>query len=236
MMYNNPLQTWGDTLVMKFQQVGAGVIGFIPNLIVAVVIFLAGWVVGSLLGNVVARVIKTMKIDHALEGAGIGALVHKAGFKLDVGKFLGMLVEWFVVVVFLIAALDVLGLNYVNQFLVQVVAGYLPQVIVAVLVLLVGGVVAEAAQKVVSGGAKAASVTSANFLGNLSRWAIWIFAFIVALSQLGIGAIYLQTLFTGVVVALSIALGLSFGFGGQEAASQVINKVRHEISNHSNQG
>ena len=122
MMYNNPLQTWGDTLVMKFQQVGAGVVGFIPNLIVAVVIFLAGWVVGSLLGNVVARVIKTMKIDHALEGAGIGGLVHKAGFKLDVGKFLGMLVEWFVVVVFLIAALDVLGLNYVNQFLVQVVA------------------------------------------------------------------------------------------------------------------
>ncbi len=184
MMYNNPLQTWGDTLVMKFQQVGAGVIGFIPNLIVAVVIFLAGWVVGSLLGNVVARVIKTMKIDHALEGAGIGSLVNKAGFKLDVGKFLGMLVEWFVVVVFLIAALDVLGLNYVNQFLVQVVAGYLPQVIVAVLVLLVGGVVAEAAQKVVSGGAKAASVTSANFLGNLSRWSIWVFAFIVALSQL----------------------------------------------------
>ena len=232
MLYNNPLQTWGDTLVLKFQEVGAGVIGFIPNLVMAIVIFLAGWVVGSLLGNVVARVIKTIKVDHALQSAGIGNLVHRAGFQLDSGKFLGMLVEWFVVVVFLIAALDVLGLKYVNEFLVQVVAGYLPQVIVAVLVLLVAGVVGDVMERVVSGSAKAANISSANFLGKLTRWSVWIFGFIIALSQLGIGAIYLQTLFTGVVVALSIAIGLSFGLGGQDAAAQTIDKVRREIAEH----
>jgi len=229
------LQTWGDTLVMRFQEVGAGVIGFIPNLVVAIIIFLAGWVVGSLVGNVVARVIKSLKVDGALESAGIGSILRRAGLTLDAGKFVGMLIEWFVVIVFLSAAFEVLGLRYVNEFLLQVVAGYIPQVIVAVLVLLVAGVVADVMQKVVSGSARAASITSANFLGTMTKWAIWIFAGIIALSQLGIGVVYLQTLFTGVVVALSIAAGLAFGLGGQDAASQAIERVRREIAAHNHQ-
>jgi small-conductance mechanosensitive channel len=230
------LQTWGDTLVGRFQDVGAGVVGFIPNLLVAIIIFLAGWVVGSLVGNVVARIVKSLRVDNALESAGIGTLLHRAGLKLDAGKFLGMLIEWFVVIVFLIASFDVLGLHYVNEFLVQVVAGYLPEVIVAVLVLLVGGVVAEAMQKVVAGSAKAAALSSANFLGSVTKWSIWTFAIVIALSHLGIGVVYLQTLFTGIVVALSIAAGLAFGLGGQDAAAQVIDKVRRDIAEHRHQG
>lgn len=226
------LQTWGDVLIASFQKLWEGVVTFIPNLVIAIVIFLAGWVVGSLLGNVVGRVVRSLKIDDALQGAGIGNLLNRAGFKLDSGRFLGTLVEWFVVVVFLIAAFDVLGLRYVNDFLSQVVVVYLPQVIVASLVLLVAGVVAEAMQKVVAGGAKAANLKSANLAGNVTRWAIWIFAIIIALSQLGIGTMYLQTLFTGVVVALSIALGLSFGLGGQDAAAQTIDRIRREVANH----
>jgi hypothetical protein len=229
------LQKWGDTLVMSFQNLWGGIIEFIPNLVIAIVIFLAGWVVGSLLGNVVSRVVRSLKIDDALASAGIGSLLHRAGMKLDAGKFLGMLVEWFVVVVFLIAAFDVLGLTAVNQFLTEVVVTYLPQVIVAALILVVAGVVAEASQKVVSGSARAAGLRSANLAGSVTRWSVWTFAIIISLSQLGIATVYLQTLFTGVVVALSIAAGLAFGLGGQDAAAQVIDKVRREIAEHNHQ-
>lgn len=226
------LQTWGDVLTASFQNLSMGVITFVPNLVVAIIIFLAGWVVGSLLGNLVARVVRSLRLDNALESAGIGALFGRAGFKLDSGKFLGMLVEWFVIVVFLIASFEILGLTYVNDFIKQVVVDYLPRVIVAVLMLLVAGVVADLMQKVVSGSARAAGVTSANFLGALTRWSIWAFAIIGAMIQLNVFAYVAQTLITGVIVALSVAFGLAFGLGGQDAAAQVIEKVRKETATH----
>ncbi len=224
------LQTWGDVLVRSFQDLGMGVISFLPNVVVAIVIFLAGWVVGALLGKVVARVVDALRIDDALRSAGIEEVLHRAGFKLDSGIFVGALVKWFVIVSFLVASFDVLGLSQVNIFLQQVVLLYLPQVIVAVLMLLVAGVVAEASQNIVGGAARAAGVSSANFLGSITKWSIWIFAILTALYQLGVAAPFVQTLFTGIVVAASVAFGLSFGLGGQEAAGRFIDRLRKEIA------
>jgi len=116
------------------------------------------------------------------------------------------------------------------MFLEQVVLGYLPNVIVAVLILLVAVVIAETIQKIVSSSARAAGVRQSNLLGSIAKWAIWIFAILTALFQLGIAAPFIQTIFTGAVVAISLALGLSFGLGGQDAAASYIEKVKGEIS------
>lgn len=221
---------WGDVLTQSFQNLVGGIISFVPELIVAIVIFLAGWVVGSLLGNGVSNLVNAIKLDRALEGAGIETLLKRAGYKLDSGKFLGMLVELFVVVAFLIAALEVLGLSYVNAFLQEVVLVYIPQVIVAVLILLVAGVVADVLRKLVIGSAKAAGIASANMLGAITHWAIWIFAFLTAFYQLGVAAPFVQTLFTGIVVAISVAVGLAFGLGGQESAAKFLARIRDEVS------
>ncbi len=123
-----------------------------------------------------------------------------------------------------------LGLRQVNIFLQDVVLTFIPQVIVAVLILIVAAVVADASQKVVVGAARAAEIRVAHFLGGLTRWSIWVFALLIALSQLGVANFFAQTLFTGVVIALSLAIGLAFGFGGQEAASRFIEKLRKDIS------
>ena len=224
------LETWGNVLVKSFQDLGFGVISFIPNLIIAIVIFLAGWVVGSLLGRVIEKAIDAIKVDNALRSAGVEAVLHRAGWKLHSGKFVGMLVEWFVIVAFLIASFEVLGLSQVNIFLQQVVLLYLPQVIVAVLILLVAGVLAQAMQKLVTGAASAAMLSSARFLGSVTKWAIWIFAVLIALNHLGIAAPFVQTLFTGIVVAISVALGLAFGLGGQEHASRFIDMIKREAT------
>jgi len=219
------LQTWGKVLAQSFQDLWLGVVSFVPSLVVAVVIFIAGWVVGSLLGRVVSQIIKSLKVDNALRSAGSETLLNRAGFKLNSGKFLGGLVRWFIIIVFLVAAFDVLGLNQVNDFLQQVVLLYLPQVIVAVLILLVAALIADAMQSVVKGSAKAAEIKSANFLGNVTKWAIWVFAILMALYQLGVAAAFVQTLFTGVVVALALASGLAFGLGGRDYAARILDKM-----------
>ena len=219
------LKTWSEVLAQSFQDLWMGVVSFVPNLVVAIVIFIAGWVVGSLLGRVVSQIVKSLKVDNALRSAGSEALLNRAGFRLNSGKFLGGLVKWFVIVVFLVASFDVLGLNQVNDFLQQVVLLYLPQVIVAVLILLVAALIADAMQSVVKGSAKAAEIKAANFLGNVTKWSIWVFAILMALYQLGVAAAFVQTLFTGFVVALALASGLAFGLGGKDSAAKILSKM-----------
>src|SRR3989338_4807656 len=228
------IENWSTVLQGSFQDIWMGFARFVPNLVIAIVIFLIGWFVGNLLGKVVAQIVRSIKVDHALRTAQVDQFLKRAGFNLDSGAFLGGLVEWFIVIAFLVASFEVLGLNQVNTFLQQVVLFYLPQVIVAALIILVAAVIAETMQKVVAGAAAAGGIKSANFAGSVARWAIWIFGILTALFQLGVAAPFIQTLFTGVVVAIAIALGLAFGLGGQEAAARFLEKIRQEISDRHN--
>lgn len=226
------IQTWADVLTQSFQNLGTGIIAFIPNVVVAVIIFVLGWLIGAALGRIVNQVIKAVKLDMALKSTGLNEVVERAGFSLDSGAFLGKLVQWFFIVVFLMASLEVLGLTQVNAFLQGVVLSYLPQVIVAALMLLVGAVVAHVARDVVAGAAKAANVAGADMAGSVAKWAIWIFTVLAVLAQLQVATAFVQTLFTGVVVAVSLAVGLAFGLGGQEAAARAIEKMKMEMGNH----
>ena len=226
------LQESSTVLAQSFNDLWNGVIGFIPELVIAIVIFIVGWIIGAILGRVVDQIVKAVKLDSALRSAGLEAVMNRGGFSLNSGRFIGGLVKWFIIVVFLVASLDVLGLEQVNSFLRQVVLLYLPQVFVAVLILLVAVVIADVVKNVVVGSAKAAHIASAHFLGTVTKWAIWIFAALAALFQLGVAATFLQTLFTGIIVMLALAFGLSFGLGGQKAAGDFIEKLRGEMKHH----
>lgn len=226
------IQTWADVLTHSFQNLWLGIVAFVPNIVVAVIIFVLGWLVGAALGRIVSQVVKSLKVDALLKNTGLNEAVERAGFTMDTGAFLGMLIQWFFIIVFLMASLEVLGLTQVNAFLQNVVLAYLPQVIVAALILIVGAVVAGVAHDVVSGAAKAAGVNGAGMAGSIAKWAIWIFTILAVLAQLQVATAFVQTLFTGVVVAVSLAVGLAFGLGGQDAAARAIEKMKMEMSNH----
>jgi Conserved TM helix len=227
------IESWADVLTRSFQDVWLELASFLPNIIIAIAVFVIGWLIGSGLGRVVAQIIDSLRVDSALRGAGIEEVLNRAGFTLNAGAFLGGLVKWFIVIVFLLGSLETLRLYEVTNFLKEDVLSYIPQVIAAVLILLVGAVVAQFMQSIVMGAARAAGLDSSNLLGAVTRWSIWIFAIMAALSQLSIVAVFVQTLFTGLVVAVSLALGLSFGLGGQEAAARFIEKLRKEMSENS---
>ena len=227
------MPTWGDILIASFQQIWSGIAAFIPLLIVAIIVFLIGLIVATALGKIVEQIVRTLKIDKALESLGVEEIVSKAGLKLDSGKFLGSAVQWFFIVVFLVATIDILGLEQVNAFLSDVVLLYLPNVIAAILLLLAAALIAGAMQKLIVSSAKAASLTSAGLLGGITKWSIWIFAILAALYQLGIVGGLIQTLFTGFVAMLALAGGLAFGLGGKEAAARYIEKLKQDITHKS---
>ncbi len=225
----NIIQSWGEFFTNTLKDVWAGVIGFVPFLIIAVIIFAIGWVLASLLEKLVESVFKALKIDSLLKGAGVEDVVKRAGYDLNSGAFVGTLIKWFVIVVFLMSSLDLIGLRTVNEFLRSVVS-YLPNVIIAVLVLMVAAILANVMQKLVVASAHAAHVKSAELLGRVTKWSIWVFAVISALMQLGILVGILQTIVTALFAGFALAIGLAFGLGGKDVAAKMIEKTVHTVT------
>ncbi len=220
-----------NTLSMSASGVGSSFVDIAASVLIAVIVFVVGWLLAILVSKAIDRVVKAIKLDSLLKTAGVDELMNKMGVRLNSGKFLGEIARWYLVVVFLIVAFNIIGLNHVTTFLASVAIGYLPQVISAVLILIIAALIAEAMRKVIVASAKGANVKSANFVGSVAKWAIWIAAILAALLELQIGTTFIQTMFTGLIVALSLALGLSFGLGGQDAARDYLAKLKNEIKN-----
>jgi len=204
------------------------VAGFVPQLVAALVVFLIGWLVAVLLGKLAWHIVRVVKLDRGLDAIGVKRIWERSGYKLNTPFFFYELVKWFFIVVFLMAATDILGLIQVTEFLRTVVA-YLPNVIVAALVLLIGILMARFLEGLVRGSVKAAELASANFLGSLTKWAVLIFSLLVALNQLRVADEIIRIVVIGVVAAGAIALGLSFGLGGKAHAEDFISKMRQHV-------
>jgi small-conductance mechanosensitive channel len=218
-----------DTLRTSFADLGPVVLNIAARLVVALAIFIIGWIIGVFVASIVEKIFKKLNVDSALRKAGVESTLQRGGIALNSGYFVGALLKWFIIVVFLISSFQILGLVQVTYFLQQVVIGYLPQVIIAILILMVAVVIGDVVQRIVRASAGAAGVRSSHLLGAIAKWVIWIFALLTVLVQLGIGADLIRILFTGIVVAGAIAFGIAFGLGGQTHASELITKIKREI-------
>lgn len=217
----------GDVLTNSLVQVWYSVVGFLPALISAIIVFFIGWLIAVSVGKLVEQVVRALKIDQFLAKLDFEKTLSHAGVQLNVGGFIGALVKWFLVVVFVLTAADILGLTQVTQFLRDVLL-YTPNVVVAAVILVIAALVADTMEKVVRGSMGIAGVR-VSLAGVVTRWAIWIFAIIAALLQLGLAVELLQIVITGIVAMLALSFGLAFGLGGKDAAASFINKVRSEL-------
>ena len=203
----------------------ATVMMFLPAAIVALILFGLGFVLGTIAGKVVKQIVLRLRIDRALHQAGLDIVSEKAGFHITVAGFFDGLVKWFIVLGFTVAATNVLGLDQVTTLLSGVLT-YIPKVIVAVIILIIAALLGDFVGKLVDHSVKATGIHQAGFVAVLARWSIVVIAGILpALNQLDIAGPMVQTLFAGIVFAISLAVGLSFGLGGRDAAAKFLEKV-----------
>ncbi len=228
------LQNLVDVIGQSFTNIWYGLVSFLPILIIAIIIFAIGWVLGALIQKLIEGLFDKLRVDNALKSAGLEEVVRRSGYNLRSGVFIGAIVKWFIVVVFLIAAFNVLGLNDVNTFLSGVVLSYIPQVLIAVLILMVAVVIADVLSKIVIASARAAHVKSAHLLGNITRWSIWIFAVLAALVHLQVASGIIYILVQGLVLAIAVAVALAFGLGSKDVAGKIVEKVWHQITEKDN--
>lgn len=206
----------------------SGVAAFIPRLVGAIIVFLVGWLLATLLAKLAYHLVRVIQLDNALTRVGFRQAWEKSGFKLNSPMFFYELVKWFFVVVFLMAATNILGLTEVSNFL-QTVVLYIPNVIVAAVILLIGILVAKFLEGTVRASVRAAGLASSNFLGSLTKWAVFVFSLLVALAQLQVAASIINIVVIGIVAASSLGAGLAFGLGGVKHAEEMISSLRRRI-------
>ena|SRR3989344_993724 len=226
---NNIWVTWGDVFNQSLQSLWWNFVQFAPKLVIAIVLFIVGWILGNLVAKAFEQVFSALKVDKLFQSVGADDLVRKAGMNLNTGYFVGQLTKWFVIIVFLLPSLSLVGLSEVGDFLKDDVLGYLPKVIVAALVLVIAAIISDGLSSTVTAGAKGMGLTLASLFGTVAKYAVWIFALIIALGKLGLEN-YMGTLFTGIIAMLALAGALAFGLGGRDAAARFIAKVSEEVS------
>ena len=205
------------------------VFSFVPKFLGFLVILLVGWIVASAIARAVTFLLRKVGFDRLSDRIGLSRLGQQAGISLDAAGILGRIVYWFVFLIFLVPAVNALGLTSVSDLLGRVI-GYLPNVFAAILILLLGMFAATIVADIVRGAMGSAKMGSPNLFANIARYAILGFVALIALEQLGIAPALLNILFTGVVGAAALAAALAFGLGGQDMARKYLARTESATS------
>ena len=222
------LNTWGTAVLTPLQDIWYRFLVFLPNLIGALLILIIGWIIAVGLDRLVTQILKQIKLDTALNKVGVKNFFRKAGVDFETSEFIGGLVRWTILLVAFLAAADIMGLAKITDFLNEILA-YVPNIFVAIAILLIGMLAANFFSHIVRGTVGIARIRSANFLASITKWIIWIFTILVALNQLGVASMIINYLMMAVFFMIALAGGLAFGLGGQKAASETLEDVRKEM-------
>lgn len=222
---------WANTLITSFQNMWDRLIGFIPQFLSAVIVLIIGLLVAAALGRLVKSLVAMTRVDELIKRSGMPQKMEGSEVTLTLSGVLGWLVKWFLIIVVLMAVAEILNWTQIISFLNDV-ALYIPNVLIAVVILAVGVIVGQFIYKVVEEAITVSRTPSsaARPIAAVSKWAIVIFSLMAALIQLGVANSLIEILFSGLVAMLAIAGGLAFGLGGKEKAAKWLDAIEHEVS------
>jgi len=220
---------WIDVTIQALQNLWQGFLSFIPVLLGAVIVFIIGWFFSVGVGKLVAEVLKKLKLNQIFEKGAWRNALEKAEIKVDASAFVGAVVKWILIVVFLLAAVEILGLVQFAIFL-KGVLGYLPNVIVAVLIFVVTVIVVDIVEKIVRAAVEGIKVGSGQIVSAVVKWSIWVFAILAILTQLRFEAAdwifeLIKIVFMGIVLIAVVA----FGLGGRDMAAEILQDLRKKL-------
>jgi hypothetical protein len=225
-MPTTPVSNWGEALLTSLATGLMVLFAAVPKIIGFLAILIIGWLIASAIAGAVSALLRTVKFNEVARRSGFSGFVEKMGIRKDASAFLADLIKWFVRLIVLVSAFDALGLPAVSQVLQQLLL-WLPNLVVALVILVLAGLAANGLAGLVRGATTQAGLANASVLATIARVAVWCFAIVVAVNQIGIATTLVNTLFMGLTGALALALGLAFGLGGRETAADIVSSWYH---------
>lgn len=213
----------------SIQQIGSIIAAYVPNILGAIIILVLGIALAIALEKLIVRLFASDRVEGNLERAGVSSALRRVSPQLSVARIIAWIAKWFIILATIVVVSESLGLVQMTDFLNQVLL-YIPRVIVAMAILLIGIMAAQFVERVLREALKTAQVKSNEMIATFAKWAITIFSGLVALTQLGIAPTLINTLIGGFVAMIAIAGGLAFGIGGQDAARDLLNRMRKDLT------
>lgn len=198
------------------------IISYIPTLIGALIVLLVGVFIARWVRWIVIKLLEAIKLSAFVSDSPIEKFLEKAELSTKVEQVVGNLVRWLVLLVFFIAAVNLLGLTTVSLFLTNILS-YIPVVIAASLILLVGTLVAGLVESLVKGSLSQVSRSTGRLVGKVASYIVMVFTILAALAELGIAENLINTLFIGFVAMLALGFGLAFGLGAKDLISKILD-------------
>src|SRR5512133_1237378 len=212
---------WGAAIMTSLTAALSLFLAAIPRIIGFVVILLIGWLIAGVLAAAVAALLRAVRFNDLAQRSGISGFVQNMGIRRDAAGVLADIVKWFVRLIVLVVAFDALGLPAVSAVLQQFLL-WIPNLVVAVVILVLTGLAANAVGDLVRGATAQAGFDNPDLFATIARVAIWGFGIVVAVNQIGVAQTLVNTLFMGLIGALALAIGLAFGLGGRDTAGQIV--------------
>ena len=222
------IQSWGDAMMASVSQALAIFLGTIPKLIGFAVILIVGWMLASLIATGVAALLRTVRFNELSQRSGFADFVSSTGVGTDSSGFLALVAKWFIRLLAMVVAFDALGLPAVSDVLRQMLL-WLPNVVVALVVLVLGGLAANSLAGIVRASTARAGISNPDMLATIARVAVWGFAIVIAVNQIGVAQTLVNTMFMAIVGAVALAGGLAFGLGGRDTAAELLKEWRQQM-------
>ena len=216
----------GNTFAYS-QLIWQKVVDFMPTLIAALIVLVGGFILAALLGKLVTGIARSLKVDKLMKIGDLSDKMKELEINFTISGIFGWIVKWFIIIATLLTVSSMMGLETVANFLTTVLL-YIPNILVAVVILTIGLIVGNFLAELVEKSIKMSDVispTSVRIIRAATRWTVIVFAIMAALSQLGIAPQLIQVLFTGIVMMFSLAGGLAFGLGGKDKAQEFIERI-----------
>lgn len=220
-MNTNFVYSFENSLNYAFNQILVGIIGFIPSFLGATVLFLLGLILAGWLKSLVIKLLNLAKLGGHFKNVGLNEFLKNAQITQKIEIIIGEIVHWLVVILFFVASINVLGLNSVSVFLNNIISG-IPTVIAAVIILVVGVVIAGFLEKMVKGSLGSQDPALSRLIGKIVSYATLTLFILAAISQLGIARFFIETTFTGFIAALALGLGISLGLGSKDLVKTLL--------------
>lgn len=214
-----------DALAMLWDKL----IAYLPNLIAAIIILIIGVLIAKAIEKLIQKIVEALKVDELIKKINVIKKIEEAGTKVVFSQILAWLVKWFLYIALLVAVSEILQLGQFTDFLKDI-ALFLPNVIIAVLILVVGLVLGAFLEDLIAKVLVSTKAKLVSLIAKIAKWAVVIFAVLAALIQLKVAPVLIQTLFTTIAMAIALGAALAFGLGGKDAAKDMIDKIRKDIN------
>lgn len=223
------LRSIGNAILDALAMLWDKLIAYLPNLIAAIIILIIGVLIAKAIEKIIQKIVEALKVDDLIKKINIIKKIEEAGTKVVFSQILAWLVKWFLYVALLVAVSEILQLGQFTDFLKDI-ALFLPNVIIAVLILVVGLVLGTFLEDLVAKLLVSTKTKLVSLTAKIAKWAVVIFAVLAALIQLKVAPVLIQTLFTTIAMAIALGAALAFGLGGKDAAKDMIENIRKDIN------